>query len=790
MNSLIPLAQAAEPARVGGKAAGLYRLIAAGFRVPDGFVVPPDVDGQDLHGLLSDVLGDGRHAFRSSAAAEDLASASFAGQYETVLDVVGPKAGVEAVGRVRSSARAEAVDAYRHRVSGAGDMMAVIVQRQIDARVSGVAFTRNPVTGAGEVVIEAVPGVGEALMSGAVTPEEWVVASAPEIATRPGDPVLTPDEAGAVADLARRVEAALGGPQDVEWAIDADGIWLLQARPITALPIEPSARPDPGTAWERSDAFYPRPITPLVFSAWLPTHTKATGAALHLFGIPSDGIAHGHFYGRVYDRILPLVGGTSDARGLPPAPILRLLMRIHPRFRARLGIAAAAAREDLPMRLIDDWEHQGRARIRSTTRRLRSIDLRECSDEELADHLADLRSHLYDCGLQHFKLVFGGWVLLGQLGMAAERLAEWSPDRVIDLVQGYGDATRAEGEALSAVADAVERDPTARAIMDEGGDLHHYEGEAGAALRAYLDEFGHRVHDTFLQPTWAEDPAAVVSLLKSRVGVDRPTGPRPEDGAAAAVGELLDRVSDPSSRAVLAEAVGRAQRGRPYGDETERDPEEAIGLVRRVAIEAGARLAARGRLREPDDVVYLEIEELDATLRGAPIDPTSIDRRKAEHRWALANPSPRTLGPTGGEVPGPDLLPASARPIAGAFMWATGNLFFTAAKDPEDGSLRGIGGSAGIAEGTARVIRSNAEFDRIRHGDVVVCPSTMASWSSIFSVIGGLVTEVGGPLSHPGTLAREYGLPAVLGVTDATVLIEDGSRIRIDGAKGIVTVLG
>jgi len=107
----------------------------------------------------------------------------------------------------------------------------------------------------------------------------------------------------------------------------------------------------------------------------------------------------------------------------------------------------------------------------------------------------------------------------------------------------------------------------------------------------------------------------------------------------------------------------------------------------------------------------------------------------------------------------------------------------------EDGSLRGLGASAGIAEGTARVVRGHADFDRIRGGDVVVCPSTMASWSSIFSMIGGLVTEVGGPLSHPGTLAREYGLPAVLGVADATSLIADGSRIRIDGSKGTVTML-
>ena len=422
MSRLISLGEAADPVRVGGKAAGLARLIAAGFRVPDGFVIPPDVDSREMHALLEGVLGAGPYAFRSSAAAEDLETASFAGQYETVLGVVGADAGTRAVERVRLSARQASVEAYRSRAAAPAGGMAVIVQRQIDAHASGVAFTRNPVTGVGEVVIEAVAGLGEGLMSGAVTPEEWTVSSTPALRSRPAGQVLDPDQAAEIAALSRRVEASLGGPQDVEWVIDGDGIWLLQARPITALPIEPSAHPNPDTAWDRSDAFFPEPVTPLVFTAWQPIHTQVTKQAMELLGLPGNGIAHGYFYGRVYDRVIPLVGGESDARGLPPAPLMKLLLRIHPQFRVRLRAAAAAARDDLPMRFIDEWEERGRVRIRARTRELRSVDLGSLTDDELAEQLQAVRSHAYDCGLEHFKLVFGGWVLLGQLGMAAERL--------------------------------------------------------------------------------------------------------------------------------------------------------------------------------------------------------------------------------------------------------------------------------------------------------------------------------------------------------------------------------
>jgi phosphohistidine swiveling domain-containing protein len=794
MSRAISLRDAAGVDRrvVGGKAAGLGMLIRAGFRVPDGFVIPPDVGETAVEPLLRSALGDevGRHAYRSSAPAEDGVTASFAGQYETVLDVVGAGAGAEAVTRVRASAYAETAAAYRDRTSSGDAAMAVVVQRQIDPLVSGAAFTRDPVTGADTVVIEAVPGIGEALMSGSVTPESWTVGSVPRLAGDPDGAILTHDDAAEIARLCREIEIAMGGPQDVEWAIDDSGIWILQSRSITALPQEPTARPAPRTRWERSDAFFPEPIAPLAYTAWLPTHTRATAKAFELLGIPAGGVDHGHFWGRVYDRVTLLIGGEADDRGLPPAPIFKLVTKLHPGFRARLKTAAAAALNDLPMHFIESWEQGGRHRIRTRTRELRSVDLSSLSDRELADHLREVREHSYDCGVEHFKLVFGGWILVGQLGMLADELAGWDPDRVIDLIQGHGTATRLEGQALSALCESVASDQEARTMLEGSGDLRSHQGAAGEALRAFLDEYGHRSFGSLTQPTWAEEPQAVLALVRSCLDGDGREAPDVKTAANDAVTELLSRVSDEADRGRLASAVERAQQGRPYGDETERDPLDAMGLIHYLAMEAAMRFVESGRLGEIEDVRFLEIDELEVGLRGMPIDTDAIQRRRAEYRWAMANQAPRNVGPEAGAVPGPGLFPSSTRPIAGAFLWALQNLFYTAAFEPDsDGSLRGLGASAGIAEGTALVVRSHADFVRVQPGDVVICPSTMASWSAIFPVIGGLVTEVGGPLSHPGTLAREFGLPAVLAVTDATTLIEEGSRIRIDGARGTVAIL-
>ncbi len=208
--------------------------------------------------------------------------------------------------------------------------------------------------------------------------------------------------------------------------------------------------------------------------------------------------------------------------------------------------------------------------------------------------------------------------------------------------------------------------------------------------------------------------------------------------------------------------------------------------MRYVALEIGARLVARGELTDVDQVMYLSLDELASALRGSGV-PVDLARRQAEYRWALANEAPAVFGPEVGDLPPTEAFPARTRDIVGAALWAL-RMFLTRPGPSDGDELRGLAASPGKATGPVRVIASPEEFDRVQPGDIMVCRHTMAAWSPIFPVLAGLVTERGGPLSHPAILAREYALPAVLSVPDATVKLADGQLITIDGAAGTIEV--
>ena len=727
-------------------------------------------------------------AFRSSAVAEDLGHASYAGQYETVLDVTGIDDGLRALQYCWDSARATSVESYRSDHGDEDDRIAVIVQEMVPATAAGVTFTANPVTGAAEMVIEAVQGLGEALMAGDVSPERWIFDGEPRLETEgENGPVLTPEQATAVAAECGSITRDAGEPVDVEWAFDGNELRVLQSRPITALPVEPVVVTPRKQTWVRADAYFPSPITPLTYSSWLPLHSKSFSTVTEHFGLAFDRVDHRHWYGRVYDRLVP-AGDVKHDHPLPPVPIQKVLFRLPPALRKRHATAALAAAEDRPMAAITAWESGGREAHRSRTRELRQTERGSLSDAELAAHLDEVMAQVLRAGIEHFTMAFGGtFILTGQLGMLMEELLGWAPERVLDLVQGYGDASRADGAALDELTRAIAEDPAARAMVtaDPSG-LADHSGPGGEALRQFLDLHGHRlIEPSLVEPTWAEDPGPLLRMVAARLD-EQPVDRDPREAAQEAEAEALAAVTSAEDRARLAEAIRRARVGRPYGDETETDVGDALAVVRYIAIESGRRLADRGRLHSPDDVHYLTVDELGAALRGGAV-PGDLDRRRAEHRWALANPTPERIGRDIGDPPPPEAIPRKAKAMSGAVLW-TLRLFQPPPVEADSNGIRGLPASPGRATGPARIIQSPAEFDRVRPGDILVCHHTMAAWSPIFPVIAGLVTEHGGPLSHPGTLAREYGLPAVLSVAGARSQFEDGQIIIVDGATGRVEV--
>jgi pyruvate,water dikinase len=287
-------------------------------------------------------------------------------------------------------------------------------------------------------------------------------------------------------------------------------------------------------------------------------------------------------------------------------------------------------------------------------------------------------------------------------------------------------------------------------------------------------------------PTLAEAPATLLTMVARRMdGNPAETAPSRE-AAAGREAEARKLLADrPADLARFEERLEAARRRSRYIDETELPVIEALGLVRYVAMEIGRRLVARGAVRAIDDVLFLSDEELLAAARSGRVD-ADIARRRGEFLWAQSHTPPAFYGPAPAPPPDTRYVPGDARTLMEAVMWFMTHAAPERPAPDADGSLRGIPASPGRVTGTVRVIRDPSEFHRLEPGDVMVCPSTKAVWSVAFPLVSAVVTEHGGPLSHPATLAREFGIPAVVGVPDATRLLHDGQVVTVDGAAGRV----
>ena len=780
---------ARDPATVGGKAAVLARLRADGERVPPGLVVLPDADPDDAARAVVDRFGDRPVAVRSTSVAEDLAAASFAGQYRTELGVVGTGAIAAAILTVRGSAGDAAARGY---ATGAV-MMPVLVMPMLDPEAAGVAFTRNPVTGEDEAIVEAVPGLGESLVSGTATPQRFVCRPGePPVEESPGPTAISSGQAAEVATLARRLADGLGAPQDVEWAIADGQLHVLQSRPVTALPIEPDVDlPGPRETWVRADDNYAHAVRPLEFSVWASRLETSTRVAYAEIGAPVESLRYRSIGGWMYARFVPHMDQGKDDQATPPAWLFGVLLRVVPLFRRMMRTAATMWASDLSTQAADEWDHGGRAAMRGRARQLRLVDRAALDDPGLLAHLDDVLDHLQAASDVHARLWGLGTALpSGHLGVVCDRLLGWDPNETLQLLQGFTDVTDA-ADALDVLVDAVAADPDAvRLLRDEPAGILDLAGPAGAALRDHLDRHGHHMIGMDLgHPTWAEDPRPLLAIV--RASLDRRDVARGDARATAAEAEARARqqlADRPDDLAVFEHALARARRGIGYGDDTEADVLQAFALVRYVVMEAGRRLVDRGALARPDDVLFLHEDELVDALRGGAIT-ADVDRRRGEYRWAQGHQGPRRYGPEPPSFPSMRWAPKGARPFLEAMVWVMDRMVPTPVPgQPRDGVLVGTPASPGRVTGSVRVIRDPSEFPRIQPDDVLVCHHTVAAWAVAFPLVSAIVTEVGGPLSHPGILAREFGIPAVLGVEDATTTLRDGQVVTVDGTAGRVEV--
>lgn len=544
-------------------------------------------------------------------------------------------------------------------------------------------------------------------------------------------------------------------------------------------------KPGPGS-W-RLDSSHcgpaPSPIQRHLFSSSM---AAGFGDGFALFGSPLKSIDLGWVNGRMYIRLVPLVGGGAD---LPPPPgfVLRLVSRLHPAFRR----AERKARESLATHRwraeIERWEREWKPDLIARNTELGAVQPASLDDRALADHLEEVHEHVLEGARLHFRLHVSD---MGPLGNLMVHLEQWGlhRDDTFRALAKASPATRAPAGELRRVAAALTEagaDPGSLASLDE---VRAASGEAAALLDDYLATHGWRlttgyeVEDRCL----IELPELVLRSIRAAADPARTTGSDPSRAAEMALAGLRDDIPA-QHRAAFDDLVEDARLS--YGLRDENGPltyEWPAGLLRRALLEAGGRLQAGGALARPGDVFELTVEEIARLLRGGegPSLP-EIAARAAERRaWADLEP-PAALGP---EEPDPPvhLLPEGLATFTRIVLAVTSSL----EADHGGGRLTGMGIGERPYVGTARVVADAAEaLARVEPGDIIVTPYTAPTYNAVLAMAGGLITQEGGLLCHAAVIARELDLPAVIGATDAMTAIPDGATVEIDPAHGRVRVV-
>ncbi|HEY7779429.1 MAG TPA: rifamycin-inactivating phosphotransferase [Ktedonobacterales bacterium] len=751
------------------------------------------------------------YAVRSSATAEDLPTASFAGQQDTYLNVVGPAAILQHVSRCWASLFTERAVTYRLR-NGLDQRkvhMAVVVQRMVFPQAAGLLFTADPVTGNRKVAsVEAGFGLGEALVSGlvnadvykvrdgqviakAIATKRLVIRAAPaggteEQAIEPEwqeQPALTDAQVVRLAQLGRRIEAHFGRPQDIEWCLVDDGFEIVQSRPITTLFPIPAAGDrenhvyvSVGHGQMMTDA-----IKPLGISVWqLTTGRPMPEAGARLFVDVTQGLASPASRAgllEVLGKGDPLIRDALQTI-LDRGDFIRSLPDERP---AGAPAGGAPAPIETDPAIVTELIGRSQASIAALKRDIRTKSGPALLDFILGD-IQELKRILFDP--QSHRVFMAAmeamWWLNEHLRMwlgeknAADTLTQSVPHNI----------TSEMGLALLDVADVIRPHPDVVAFLQDVTDesfldeLPRFAGgsEARDAIWAWLDQYGMRCvgEIDITRPRWSECPTTLVPMILGNIKHFEPGAAkrRFEQGRQEAwrkEQELLERLRVlPDGERKADEVKRKIDLVRTYIGYREYPK---YGMVSRYFVYKRALLGEADRLwqarilLEREDIFYLTFQELHDVVRTHQVDQQLIRQRKDAFR------SYQTLTP-------PRVLTSDGEVIAGAYRRA----------DVPAGALVGLPVSTGTVEGRARVILDFAEAD-LEPGDILVTAFTDPSWTPLFVAIKGLVTEVGGLMTHGAVIAREYGVAAVVGVEHATRLIRDGQRIRVHGTDGYVEIL-
>jgi phosphohistidine swiveling domain-containing protein len=850
--AIVPLAAARDIARYGGKAVNLARLMRLGAPVPDGVVVANgaiDGDGVDAEAVWSRI-GFSTAIVRSSAVGEDSSDASFAGQLDSIADVRSPDALRDAIARVWASQRSARVVSYQAargvRLAGMG----IVIQRQVQAALSGVLFTVSPNDPAA-MLLEYCDGMGEALVSGDVNPGRvsirrpaqhgpagagfcsWTKVASPEDPAPAEARLLNDVQIAKLTRLALDIERTFGAPQDIEWTIDGDGLlWIVQSRPITSPPLTPS-KTEPCDAarvrWSNANVNenFPQPISPLLYSvARLGYYHYFRNLGL-AFGVSRARLAlmepelrqiigvHG---ARMYYNLTSI---HSVLRSVPFGDVLAGSFnqfvgaedtsagRVGPAYRLRQAlelvvIAAKTAWQYLFLtRRVEEFEATIDAYAAST-------HPERLLERSLSDLLRDFRGFMdIRCNRWNNAALADAGAMVCY-GLLQRLLARAFPGR--DQQALHNSLLKALPNLVSGVpalklwdlSRMAREDGDLRALFDRGSADRVLE-DVGTnprfrtfrdALDDFLENWGFRCSGELMLtvPSFQEDAAPVIDLLKAYVAMD---GESPADiltrqererlrETRAALTALRRRpvsVFLPFVRqsAIVGTVLSWTQRSIQLRERARLKQALLYSRLRRIALTMGDRLVAAGRIVNRDDIFFLTAEEVELLASGGAMFPHHVKPLIALRREAHI-----ALGAT---------TPADSIEL-GAGEYLSAHTPSHSAWDkqgtvrPGDGGdqLWGVGACGGSATARAAILLDVTESNRLSAGDVLVTKQTDPGWGPIFPLISGLVIERGGMLSHGAIIAREFGIPSVVGVKDATRLIAHGSSVTVDGDRGIVHI--
>ena len=845
-------------ALVGGKGANLGELSRIeGVRVPDGFCVTTSafqqiaahaaIDGQlddlshldasdrdairnksadvrsliEATGMPNDIAAaiaeslstcgeTAAYAVRSSATAEDLPTASFAGQQDTYLNVVGHAAILDHVRRCWASLFTERAVTYRLRndIDHRKVHMAVVVQRMVFPHAAGILFTADPISGNRNVTsIEASFGLGEALVSGLVNADVYKVRDGAVVASTIGtkqlaingsplggtqehaveperqqQPALTEDQVVRLAQLGRRIEKHFGRPQDIEWCLVDDELHIVQSRPITTLFPIPETDDVANHVYVSvgHQQMMTDPLKPLGLSVWqLTTPRPMAEAGGRLFVDVTQALASPASRNALLNTL-----GKSDPRIrdafetlLDRGDFIRAVPNDGPAW-----TPPGAGSESIPTdpAIVTELIERSQASVEAAKREIETKSGSEVLDFIVTD-IKQRRAHSDPLSLQVIMAgIEAAWWLndnmqtwLGEKN-AADTLTQSVPNNI----------TSEMGLSLLDVGDVIRPYPDVVAFLqrveDDGflDELGTLPGglEARDAIQAWLDKYGMRGAGEIdiTRPRWGEHPSMLVPMLLGNVKNFKPGAgkQRFEQGRQEAVKkehDLLARLrSLPDGEQKAEETKRMIERVRTFAGYREYPKYAMISryfIYKQALMKEADRLVQAGLLREREDVFYLRFEELQEVLRTDQVDEQLIrDRKNAFESYRALTP--------------PRVLTSEGEGINGAYR----------REGMPAGALVGLPVSAGMVEGRARVILDMADAD-LESGDILVTAYTDPSWTPLFVAIAGLVTEVGGMMTHGAVIAREYGLPAVVGVQDVTKRIQDGQRIRVHGTEGYVEIL-